>query len=74
MTTIEQALQQGEPLARYELLDRTVERGWWLPTSELAALLGLSTLSGQEFERYGYKFIRLGKAESEGAGKVERLS
>ena len=73
IVAIKQALQ-GEPFARYEMLDRVVEKGWWLPTSELAALLELRTLSGESFERYGYRFLRMGKAGAEGAWKVEKLS
>ena len=72
ITAIKQALQ-GEPFARYEMLDRVAEKGWQIPTSELAAILELSTLSGQEFERYGYKFTKVGKAGAEGTWTIKRL-
>ena len=73
ITAIQEALQ-NQPLARYEMLDKAAERGWQLPTSELAELLGVKTLSGQEFERYGFRFTRVGKAGAESTWKVEKPS
>lgn len=63
-----------DPLARYRQLEEIAAHGWLLPTSELAELLGLTTLSGQEFERYGFRFTRVGKAGSENTWKVEKPS
>lgn len=73
VTAIQEALQ-SQPLARYELLDKAAERGWQLPTSEIAELLGTKSVSGHEFERYGFRFIRAGKAGAESTWKVEKLS
>jgi len=41
-----------DPLARYRQLEEIAAHEWQLPTSELAELLGLKTLSGLELERY----------------------
>ena len=72
VTAIQEALQT-QPLARYELLDKIAERGWHLPTSELAELLCIKSLSGQKFERYGFRFTRIGKAGTESTWKVEKV-
>ncbi|MGD1904767.1 MAG: hypothetical protein ACFB0C_02100 [Leptolyngbyaceae cyanobacterium] len=63
-----------DPLTRYRQLEEIVANGWLLPTSELAALLDASNLSGQTFERYGFKFTRAGKAGSESTWRVEKVS
>ncbi|MEM9485009.1 MAG: hypothetical protein AAGA83_15125 [Cyanobacteria bacterium P01_F01_bin.116] len=63
-----------DPLDRYRALDEIAAKGWQLPTSEIAELLGMRALSGQEFERYGFRFIRVGKAGAESTWKVEKLS
>ena len=62
-----------DPLARYRQLEEIAANGWQLPTSELAELLGLKTLSGSELERYGFRFVKVGKAGVESAWKVEKL-
>lgn len=46
---------------RFEFLERCAERGWLLPTSDLASLTGLapSTLIKQsEFQRWGFTFVK----------------
>jgi hypothetical protein len=65
---------QPDRLARYRQLEEIASHGWLLPSSELADLLGMGNLSGQEFERYGFKFIRVGKAGAESTWKVEKPS
>ncbi|MFE4108409.1 hypothetical protein [Almyronema epifaneia] len=65
--------QKPDRLERYRALDEIAERGWRLPTSELAALLGLSTLTGETFERYGFRFIRTSSGGKESEWKVEKL-
>ena len=69
------ASQQKQPdmLDRYRQLDEIAEKGWELPTHEISEILGLKTLSGTEFERHGFKFIRCGKVGSQSAWKVEKL-
>lgn len=63
----------AEPFAKYEMLDKVAAGGWHLPSSEISAILGVKNLSGQEFERFGFKFTRMGKAGSESTWKVEKL-
>lgn len=63
----------AEPFGKYKLLDEVVANGWHLPSSEIGAILDRKSLSGQEFELYGYKFIRVGKAGAESTWKVEKL-
>ncbi|WP_346293991.1 hypothetical protein [Sphaerothrix gracilis] len=62
-----------DPLARYRQLEEIAANGWQLPISELAHLLGLKTLSGSEVKRYGFRFVKVGKARIESAWKVEKL-
>ena len=63
----------AEPFGKYKMLDEVATNGWHLPSSELGAILDRKSLSGQEFELYGYKFTRMGKAGSESTWKVEKL-
>ena len=63
----------ADPLSKYRALDEIAANSWQLPTSEIAALLGLQSLSGKQFERYGFRFIRAGKAGSESTWRVEKF-
>lgn len=71
LIAIRRALQT-EPLARYELLDKIVNRGWQIPTSELTLLLGIDTPNSDEFEDYGYRFTREVKTESKSVWRVKK--
>jgi len=51
-------------------LERVAEKGWLLSTSQLAPLLGLRSLSGKVFERYGFSFTRVGRNGAESAWRV----
>lgn len=64
--------QQAEPdpLMKYRQLEEIAAHGWQLPTTELADLLGLKSLSGDTFERYGFRFVRCGRAGSQFTWKV----
>jgi len=62
-----------DPLAWYRQFEEIAANGWQLPTSELAYLLELKTLSGSELERHGFRFVKVGKAGIESAWKVEKL-
>ena len=62
-----------DPLYRYRALDEIAERGWQIPTNELAAILGMKNLSNETFVRHGFRFVRAGKAGSENTWKVEKL-
>lgn len=72
IAAIRKALQ-GKPFARYEMLDLVAEKGWQIPTDELAVLLELQALSGSQFERYGFRFTRVGKVGSQSSWKVDKL-
>jgi len=61
-----------DPLANLETLDRVAEKGWQLSTSQLAPLLGLKSLSGQEIRRYGFTCKRVGKNGAESAWSIEK--
>jgi hypothetical protein len=63
---------EPDPLANLELLDRVAEKGWLLSTSQLAPLLGLKSLHGSEFCRYGFVFTRVGRNGAESAWRVEK--
>ena len=60
----------SDPLASLELLERVAEKGWLLSTSQLAPLLGLKSLHGAEFCRYGFVFTRVGRNGAESAWRV----
>ena len=68
-------IKQPQPsrLARYRELEEIAIHGWRLPTSELADILEVKTLSGKSFARYGFRFTRAGKAGGESTWKVEKL-
>lgn len=66
-------LPPPNPLSRFEQLQAIAENDWRLSTSELAAILGLSSLSGAQFERYGFRFTRAGKNGAQSAWRVEKL-
>ncbi|EKU96958.1 hypothetical protein Lepto7375DRAFT_0888 [Leptolyngbya sp. PCC 7375] len=59
-------------LAMFKDLQAIVDHDWRPSTSQLCEILELSSLSGNEFERYGFRFIRQGKNGTESAWKVER--
>jgi hypothetical protein len=61
------------PLARFEQLQAIADNDWRPSSSELADILGLSSLSGQQFERYGFRFTRAGRNGQQSAWKVEKL-
>jgi hypothetical protein len=62
----------ANPLSRFEQLQAIADNDWRPSTSELAAILGLNSLSGSSFERYGFRFTRSGKNGAQSAWKVEK--
>lgn len=60
------------PLARFEQLQAMADHDWRPSTKELADILGLASLSGPTFERYGFRFTRAGKNGAQTAWKVEK--
>jgi hypothetical protein len=61
------------PLSRFERLQAIADHDWRPSTSELADILGLNSLSGSPFERYGFRFTRAGKNGAQSAWKVEKV-
>jgi hypothetical protein len=61
------------PLSRFEQLQAIADHDWRPSTSELADILGLNSLSGSPFERYGFRFTRAGKNGAQSAWKVEKV-
>lgn len=62
-----------DPLHKYRQLQEMAEQGWQVSTSDLSSVLGLKHLSGQAFERYGYRFERVGRNGIESAWRVKKL-
>ncbi|MGB7313904.1 MAG: hypothetical protein WA939_13305 [Nodosilinea sp.] len=61
------------PLSRFEQLQAIADHDWRPSTSELAEILGLTSLSGSKIERYGFRFTRAGKNGAQSAWKVEKV-
>lgn len=62
----------SDPIGHIRLLDEACEKGWRLSTPELAQLLKLHTLRGNEIRRYGFICIRQGKNGTTSAWKIQR--
>ena len=62
-----------DPLANLRALEEACDRGWLLSSSQLAPLVGLKSVHGKEFERYGFKFTKAGKNGAESAWKVSKV-
>jgi hypothetical protein len=70
-----QQKESADPLADLELLQRLADHGWLIPTSRLAAIVGLSpgTLSGRfEFSYCGFTIRKAGKQGNQTAWKVSQ--
>lgn len=70
-----QQKESADPLADLELLQRLADHGWLIPTSRLAAIVGLSpgTLSGRfEFSYCGFTISKAGKQGNQTAWKVSQ--
>lgn len=61
-----------DPIANLEKLDRAVERGWVLSTSQVRVLTGAKPV-GQNWMRGVFGFSRYGRLGREGAWKVYRV-
>ncbi|MBN8561074.1 MAG: hypothetical protein J0L70_11155 [Leptolyngbya sp. UWPOB_LEPTO1] len=65
-------MPNSDPIGHIRLLDEACEKGWRLSTPELAQLLQLRTLRGNEIRRYGFICIRQGKNGTTSAWKIQR--
>jgi hypothetical protein len=63
----------ANPLSHFEQLQTIADHDWRPSTSELAKILGLKSLPGKQFERYGFRFTRAGRNGAESAWKVEKI-
>jgi len=63
----------ADPLANLKALQEACDQGWLLSSSQLAPLVGLKSIHGKEFDRYGFKFVKVGKNGAESAWKVEKV-
>jgi hypothetical protein len=66
-------LAPPNPLSQFEQLQAIADNDWRPSTSELADTLGLSSLSGATFERYGFRFTWAGKNGAQSAWRVEKV-
>lgn len=63
---------QPDPLADLRLIQEACDQQWLLSTSQIAPLLGVKSLSGASFERYGFTFTRAGRNGAESAWKISK--
>ncbi len=73
LAALQQPAVEPRPLERFEQLQALADNDWRPSTSELAAILGVKTLSGRVLERYGFRFSRVGRNGAQSAWKVERV-
>ncbi|MEP0913080.1 hypothetical protein NDI45_19395 [Leptolyngbya sp. GB1-A1] len=65
--------QMSDPLANLRAIEEAACRGWLLSSSQLASLLGLRSLSGKSFDRYGFSFTRAGRNGAEIAWRITKI-
>lgn len=63
---------QPDPLVNLRLIQESHDQNWLLSSSQLGALLGVKSLSGASFERYGFTFTRTGKNGIESAWRITK--
>lgn len=66
------SVSPADPLASMRAIQEVCDKGWLLSTGQLAPLLGLKTLLGKEFTRYGFTFKRVGKNGAQSAWKITK--
>lgn len=57
-----------------ELLDKAVDRKWFLSSSEIKQLLAIASLPKSPFERYGFYFEKIGKNGGEVSWKITKVN
>jgi hypothetical protein len=67
-----QAAPPPDPLENLRRIEEAHRNSWKLSSSQLAPLLGLKSLTGKEFSRFGYTFTRCGKNGGESAWSISR--
>lgn len=66
-------LQPQDELHLYRQLEEIAAHGWELPTKQLARILGVKSLAGTEFTRFGFRFCPVGRSGTQLAWRVEKL-
>ena len=56
-----------------ELLDKAVDRKWFLSSSEIKELLLIASLPKSPFERYGFYFEKVGRNGNEVSWKISKV-
>ncbi len=75
MMAMQQNNQPADDLAVFRKLQELADNDWRPSTSQLAQMMGVNSLpTGNQFERYGFRFIKAGKNGTETAWKVEKLT
>ena len=57
-----------------ELLDKAVDRKWFLCSSEIKELLAIASLPKSPFERYGFYFEKVGRNGNEVSWKISKVT
>ena len=71
---MQQQNQPADDLAVFRKLQELADNDWRPSTSQLAQMMGVNSLpTGNQFERYGFRFIKAGKNGTETAWKVEKI-
>ncbi|HEY9662405.1 MAG TPA: hypothetical protein V6C65_28450 [Allocoleopsis sp.] len=64
----------SDPLANLRALEEAYEKGWLLSSSQLAPLVGLKSLHGKAFDRFGFRFTKVGRNGAEAAWKITKAN
>lgn len=73
LANVQRPVVQPDRLAVFRDLQAIADHDWRPSTSQLCEILELSSITGNEFERYGFRFTRQGKNGTESAWKVEKI-
>jgi hypothetical protein len=63
-----------DPFAKQRHLQEACDRKWILESTQLAQILGLKSIHGETFFRYGFKFCKAGKNGRSNLWKVSKSS
>jgi len=73
MTHALQNLKQSKTLENFYELEDACSKGWLIPSSKLAVLLGLKEVRGNRVERYGFVCERISKSGRESEWSINKL-
>ena len=72
MTHALQNLKQSKTLENFYELEDACSKGWLIPSSKLAVLLGLKEIRGNRVERYGFVCERISKSGRESEWSINK--